>query len=117
MAGAAGRPAWHASRMYQLCFYVPESHAESVKTALFAAGAGRIGDYDCCAWQTLGTGQFRPADGSQPYVGRVGELERVPEYRVEMVCSDAAVDAAVEALRRSHPYEEPAFHYWRVEGA
>ena len=103
--------------MYQLCFYVPESHVESVKSALFEAGAGRIGDYDCCAWQTLGTGQFRPAEGSRPFLGAVGTLETVPEFRVEMACADASIEAVVAALRTAHPYEEPAFHYWRVEGS
>ena len=103
--------------MYQLCFYVPESHVEAVKSALFEAGAGRIGDYDCCAWQTLGRGQFRPSTGSQPYIGSAGALETVPEFRVEMVCDEASIEAAVRALRGAHPYEEPAFHYWRVAGS
>lgn len=100
--------------MYQLCFYVPESHVDSVKDAVFGAGAGRIGDYECCSWQVLGEGQFRPTDGSQPYLGRVGQLETVDEVRVEMVCDDECIEAAVGALLAAHPYEEPAFHYWRV---
>ena len=53
--------------MYSLCFYVPESHVEEVKQALFDAGAGRIGDYGSCAWQVLGTGQFQPMEGSEPF--------------------------------------------------
>ena len=107
-----GRAGWEA--MYQLCFYVPESHAESVKEAVFAAGAGRIGDYAACAWQVLGDGQFRPGPGSRPFVGAEGRLERVPGLRVEMVCDDAFIAGAIEALRAAHPYEEPAYHYWRV---
>jgi hypothetical protein len=100
--------------MYQLCFYVPESHLESVKQAIFAAGAGRIGDYECCAWQVLGEGQFRPMAGSEPFVGRQGRLESVSEYRVEMICGDDLIDAALRALLASHPYEEPAYHYWLI---
>lgn len=100
--------------MYSLCFYVPESHVEEVKQAVFAAGAGRIGDYGCCAWQVLGTGQFRPMEGSRPFLGRQGQLERVAEFRVEMVCEDRSIEAVLRALRESHPYEEPAFHYWPV---
>jgi structural hemagglutinin/hemolysin toxin protein RtxA len=95
--------------MYKLGFYVPESHLESVKAALFDAGAGRIGDYEHCCWQVLGEGQFRPLQGSHPFIGQAGEVEKVPEYRVELVCSEAHVRAVLAALRLSHPYEEPAF--------
>ncbi|MEW5248748.1 NGG1p interacting factor NIF3 [Microbulbifer sp. 2201CG32-9] len=101
--------------MFKLCVYIPEAHVELVKQALFAAGAGRIGDYDCCAWQTLGQGQFRPLDGSQPFIGQVGSVEQVPEYRVEMVCDDQCVNAVLAALRETHPYEEPAFDLWRLD--
>ncbi len=101
--------------MYQLCFYVPESHLEIVKQAVFAAGAGRIGDYECCAWQVLGDGQFRPMAGSTPFLGRQGRLETLSEYRVEMVCDDDLIDATLSALLASHPYEEPAYHYWLVK--
>ena len=95
--------------MYKLGFYVPENHLEPVKQALFEAGAGRIGDYDNCCWQALGQGQFRPLAGSDPFIGSQGEVERVAEYRVEMVLSAEAVRAVVDALHRAHPYEEPAW--------
>jgi hypothetical protein len=95
--------------VFKLCFYVPESHLEPVKSAVFAAGAGRIGDYDSCCWQVLGQGQFRPLEGSQPYLGRLGEVEQVPEYRVELVCEQSRVKAAVSAMLGAHPYEEPAW--------
>ena len=95
--------------MYKLGFYVPESHLEVVKTAVFEVGAGRIGDYDRCCWQSLGEGQFRPLAGSDPFLGRPGELERVPEYRVELVVSDELATPAVEAMISAHPYEEPAW--------
>ncbi|MGL6161826.1 NGG1p interacting factor NIF3, partial [Microbulbifer sp.] len=101
--------------MYKLCVYIPETHLEKVKTALFAAGVGRIGDYDCCCWQVPGTGQFRPRAGSQPFIGEIGEVEQVSEYRVEMVCADELVDAALAALREAHPYEEPAFDLWKLD--
>jgi hypothetical protein len=95
--------------VYKLCFYVPVSHLESVKTAVFAAGAGRVGDYDNCSWQVLGKGQFRPLAGSKPFVGQQDELAQVDEYRVEMVCAAQYVKAAVMALQEAHPYEEPAW--------
>lgn len=95
--------------MYKLCFYVPESHLEVVKAAVFAAGAGRIGAYDSCCWQVKGQGQFRPLAGSRPFIGMQDAVEAVEEYRVEMVCSDEHVRAAVAALKLAHPYEEPAY--------
>ena len=101
--------------MYKLCIFIPESHLEPVKQAIFAAGAGRIGDYDSCCWQVLGSGQFRPLDGSQPFIGQQGEVEQVAEYRVETVCVDEVVDAVLAAMRSAHPYEEPAFDLWRLD--
>lgn len=101
--------------MYKLVIFIPATHLEPVKQALFDAGAGRLGDYDRCAWQTLGQGQFRPLKGSNPFIGEQGEMEQVSEYRVEMVCDDEHVDAVLVALRSAHPYEEPAFDLWRLE--
>jgi hypothetical protein len=101
--------------MYKLCFFVPESHVESTKAAIFEAGGGRIGDYDSCAWQALGQGQFRPLAGSSPYIGSQDEVECVSEYKVEMVCSDELIESAVAALRLAHPYEEPAYEVYRLE--
>jgi len=101
--------------MFKLCFYVPESHLEEVKQAVFEAGGGRIGDYEHCAWQVLGQGQFRPLAGSQPFIGSQDTLESVAEYRVELVCSKESIEAAVAALRQAHPYEEPALDVVRLE--
>lgn len=95
--------------MHKLCFYVPETHVEDVKQAMFAAGAGRVGDYDSCSWQVLGQGQFRPLVGSTPFLGQEGAVETVVEYRVEMVCADECIRAAVAAMLDAHPYETPAW--------
>lgn len=101
--------------MYKLSFYVPEEHLESVKTALFEKGAGRIGDYDCCCWQSLGMGQYRPLEGSDPFLGKQGEIEQVREYKVELVCEETVIWNAVAALKHSHPYEEPAYDVVKLE--
>jgi hypothetical protein len=101
--------------MYKLCFYVPESHLDAVKQALFATGAGRIGDYDDCCWQVLGQGQFRPLPGSSPHIGEECQVEYVAEYQVELVCTDEIIKAAVTALKSAHPYEEPAYQAWKIE--
>jgi len=101
--------------MYKLTVYIPESHLEQVKEALFRVGAGRYDGYDCCCWQVLGQGQFRPLEGSDPFVGEAGKVESLPEYRVEMLCADDLRADVVAALKASHPYEVPAFDLTRVE--
>ncbi len=100
--------------MYKLCFYVPESHLEMVKQAVFGAGAGCIGAYDHCCWQTLGLGQFRALAGSQPFIGETGVLEQLPEWKVELVVADEFIRQAVAALIAAHPYETPAYQVWQL---
>ncbi len=95
--------------MYSLFFYVPESHLEVVKQAVFAAGAGTIGEYKNCCWQVLGQGQFQPMPGSQPFIGQEGQLEVVAEWRVELVVNAASIKPVLAALKAAHPYEEPAY--------
>lgn len=100
--------------MYKICVYVPENSVENVKQALFDAGAGRIGNYDSCCWQTDGIGQFRPLENSNPAIGSLNEVELVREVKIELVCDDGLVKAAILAMRDSHPYEEPAFDVWEL---
>ncbi|WP_049722157.1 Nif3-like dinuclear metal center hexameric protein [Gilvimarinus polysaccharolyticus] len=100
--------------MYKLVFFVPDSHLEVVKLAVFSAGAGKIGHYDQCCWQTLGEGQFRPLAGSQPFTGTAQQLTREPEWRVELVCDAEHIRAVKHALISAHPFEEPAYDIWQL---
>ena len=100
--------------MYKLTVYIPATHVEAVKDALFKAGAGRYAAYDRCAWQVLGEGQFRPLAGSRPFLGAAGRDERMPEYRVETIVPEDAVAAVLAALKKTHPYEEPACDFVRI---
>ncbi|ART82824.1 NGG1p interacting factor NIF3 [Oceanisphaera profunda] len=100
--------------MYKLVFFVPESHLEQVKSAVFATGAGKIGDYEQCCFETRGTGQFKPLASANPFIGQAGIVEQVAEVRVELVCDDALIRTAISALRTAHPYEEPAFDVWQL---
>jgi hypothetical protein len=100
--------------MFKLCFFIPETHVEQVKEALFKKGAGRIGQYDHCSWQVLGEGQFRPLNGSQPFLGKENQLEKVVEYKVEMVCADDLIEDVVKELIKTHPYEEPAYEVYQL---
>jgi hypothetical protein len=100
--------------MYKLEFYVPESHLQEVKNAVFEAGGGVIGDYDRCCWETSGTGQFRPGEAADPFLGSAGNLEKIREIKVELVCADENIRESVKALLNAHPYQTPAFQYWKV---
>ena len=95
--------------MYKLTVFIPDSELEPVKSALFAAGAGKIGNYEQCCWQVQGSGQFMPLAGSQPNIGAQDRLETVDEWRVEMVVATAHIKAVIEALKQAHPYETPAY--------
>ncbi len=95
--------------MYTLVFYIPETHLESVKEAVFAAGAGVQGEYQRCCWQVLGQGQFEPMSGAKPFIGQANKLEQLPEWRVEMLVQEAALEAVIQAFKQAHPYEEPAY--------
>ena len=89
--------------------YVPQENAEAVREAVFAAGAGHIGDYSHCSWSVSGIGQFLPHEGASPAIGSIGTVERVTEDRVEVVAPARARAAVLAAMRAAHPYEEPAF--------
>ena len=100
---------------YLLSFYAPDTHVEAIKDAIFSAGAGMLGPYQHCAWQTLGEGQFMPLAGSNAYVGTVNQLEKVSEYKVDIVCSAHQIEAAVAAMKQAHPYETPAYYVIKIE--
>lgn len=100
--------------MLKLIYYVPESHLESTKLAIFEAGAGGIGNYEHCAWQVLGTGQFKPIKGANPFIGELNELEQLPEWRVETIVPEYKAKEVAKALKESHPYEEPAYEFIQI---
>ncbi|GAB2636333.1 Nif3-like dinuclear metal center hexameric protein [Gordonia jinhuaensis] len=89
--------------------FVPAEDADTVAEAMFAAGAGEIGEYRHCDWRVDGRGQFLPVGAAQPAIGAVGELAAVAETKIEMVARAGVRERVLEALRRAHPYEEPAF--------
>jgi hypothetical protein len=93
----------------KLVVFVPREALDPVREAVFAAGAGRIGDYERCSWYTEGTGTFFAAQDAHPSVGEKGREERVPELRLETVFPEDREREVIAALRLAHPYEEPAF--------
>ena len=94
---------------YKLVWFVPREALEATRQAVFAAGAGRIGDYTRCSWYTAGTGTFMGGAGTDPSIGGAGREERVSELRVETVVPAESAAEVVEALKAAHPYEEVAF--------
>ena len=98
-----------APRLHKLVWFVPREALEATRDAVFAAGAGRIGDYTRCSWYGAGTGTFLAGEGSDPAIGTVGKEERVAELRVETVVPEERLREVVAALRDAHPYEEVAF--------
>jgi hypothetical protein len=97
------------SERRKLVVFVPPEALEGVRDALFAAGAGRIGDYERCSWYAEGTGTFLGGEDTSPAIGERGREERVLELRLETVFPAERNDDVIAALRRAHPYEEPAF--------
>jgi hypothetical protein len=98
----------------KLVVFVPREALAAVRDALFAAGAGRIGDYERCSWYTQGTGTFLGGDSTDPSIGEKGREQRVAELRLETVFPEERQAEIVEALRRAHPYEEPAFDIYAL---
>jgi hypothetical protein len=104
----------HRELNRKLVVFVPREALDSVREALFAAGAGRIGDYERCSWYTAGTGTFLGGEGTNPSLGASGREERVAELRLETVFPAERQEEVVAALRQAHPYEEPAFDIYAL---
>jgi len=102
------------SQQLKIVTFVPQVEAEKVRSALATAGAGVIGAYHLCSFETAGTGTFVGGENTKPRVGQAGRLEHVQEVRLEMVCSKAALALAIETLRRFHPYESPAIDVYEL---
>ncbi|MEJ8304230.1 Nif3-like dinuclear metal center hexameric protein [Saccharibacillus sacchari] len=104
-----------SEQLYKLVVYVPKSHHQGVLDAILAAGAGDIGNYSHCSFNTEGTGTFLPGDQANPHVGSVGKLERVEEVRIETVLPENLRSKAVQAMLKAHPYEEAAYDLYALE--
>ena len=104
-----------SQKLFKIEIYVPEKYCEKLKTAVFNAGGGKLGNYDCCSWQTItGTGQFRPLDGSSPFIGKAGQIEKIKEIKIELICEEKYLYDVIKVIKENHPYETPAFQYWQV---
>lgn len=102
-------------KLFKFVTFVPQSHADTVRTALFNAGAGSIGAYDSCSYNINGQGTFRAGQNSNPFVGEKGELHIEQEVRIEVIVSDLKKSDTIRALLASHPYEEPAYDIYPLD--
>jgi dinuclear metal center YbgI/SA1388 family protein len=102
-------------KLLKLATFVPKSHAELVRNALFNAGAGNIGNYDSCSYNVFGEGTFRAGENANPFIGEPGELHTEPEVRIEMVLPVYRQPEVRRALIAVHPYEEPAYDFYLLE--
>jgi dinuclear metal center YbgI/SA1388 family protein len=105
------------TRQCKMVVFVPDKDLGRVSDALFAAGAGRIGEYSECSYRLAGTGTFFGSEASNPTLGQKGRREEVHEWRLEVVCPEAKVEAVVAAMRQTHSYEEPAFDVYPLRPA
>ena len=96
---------------------MPREALDATRDAVFAAGAGRIGDYERCSWYAAGTGTYLGGEGTNPTLGEAGREERVAELRVETVVRDDRLEDVVAALKQAHPYEEPAYDVYPLVDA
>ena len=103
--------------LLKLAVYVPVAQADEVRSALFAAGCGSIGGYDCCSYNLSGEGTFRAGEGCSPFCGEIGEMHREPEVRIETVLPSYIKNRVVKALLASHPYEEPAYDIYPLQNS
>lgn len=106
-----------AGSCVKLVTFVPETHIEAVRAAICEAGAGQIGHYDVCTFTAPGTGSFRGDAGTDPFIGKPGQLEFVAELRLETILPRGMEKAVLAALFKTHPYEEPAYDLIPVEQA
>ena len=98
----------------KIIVYVPVSHADRLRKAIGQSGGGKIGDYSFCSFSTKGIGRFLPMKGARPAVGRVGKIQKVHEERIEFVCAAQHIQQVIAAIRKAHPYEEPAIETWPI---
>lgn len=105
----------HTDNLYKLVVFVPKDHHEPVLQAMLNAGAGHIGNYSHCSFNIKGFGTFKPGEGTDPYIGSQGKLERVEELRIETVVPHSLRGKVIQAMLKQHPYEEVAYDLYPMD--
>lgn len=105
----------HTDKLFKLVVFVPETHHETVRAAMFKAGAGWIGNYSHCSFNTEGVGTFLPREGSEPFIGKQGRMEQTKEIRLETVVPLSVRKKVISAMHKAHPYEEVAYDLYSMD--
>ena len=100
------------NRLVKIAVTVPEADADKLREAIASAGGGRVGHYTHCSFSVKGVGRFKPEDGAHPAIGKVDQLEEVTEERIEVTCEEDHLHNVIAAIRKVHPYEEPAINVY-----
>jgi hypothetical protein len=103
------------SENVKIVVFVPETHTDVVREAMGKTGAGKIGNYNFCTFSSKGIGRFKPEQGADPHVGKVGKFEEVAEERIETVCARENLAAVIKAIKEVHPYDEVALDIYPLE--
>lgn len=98
----------------KLVFFCPKNEGGKVKQAIFQAGAGQIGEYDCCSYQVEGKGSFRAGENAKPFIGKKGEIHMEDELRIETIMPAHIQNSVIKAMLAAHPYEEVAYDIYEL---
>ncbi|MCK5767345.1 MAG: Nif3-like dinuclear metal center hexameric protein [Candidatus Atribacteria bacterium] len=101
-------------KVFKFAVYIPVKHVDEVSQALFNAGAGKIGNYTETSFNISGQGTFRPMEGTNPFIGKIGEKETVSEIKIETVIPERNLESVIQAMKNAHPYEEPAYDIYEI---
>jgi len=104
-----------SEKVFKFAVYVPVQHADKVSQAIFKGGAGKIGKYTETSFNISGKGTFKPTEGTNPFIGKIGEREEVQEIKIETVVAERNLDSVVQAMKSVHPYEEPAYDVYELK--
>jgi dinuclear metal center YbgI/SA1388 family protein len=104
----------HTEQLSKLVVFVPKSHHQQVLDAILGAGAGSIGDYSHCSFNVEGYGTFMPLEGTEPFIGKQGRIERVEENRIETIVPQGIRSKVIQAMLKAHPYEEVAYDLYTL---
>ena len=104
-----------SEKVFKFAVYVPVKHADRVSQAIFEAGAGKIGKYTETSFGVTGKGTFKPMEGTNPFIGKIGKREEVQEIKIETVVAERDLDSVTQAMKDKHPYEEPAYDVYEIK--
>lgn len=104
-----------SEKVFKFAVYVPVKHADKVSRAIFEAGAGKIGKYTETSFNITGQGTFKPMEGTNPFIGKIGQREKVEEIKIETVVVERNLESVVQTMKDTHPYEEPAFDVYELK--